>query len=75
LSAAHAPKIFYCPMALLTEVKSGIARKEKFFSTLSGLSQHLESGACHGKGTFRLVFEYVEEQLNLLGLCGVTLLN
>lgn len=75
LSAANAPKIFHCSIALLPVIKSGIARKEKFFSTLSGLSQHLESGACHGNGAFRLVFEYVEEQLNLLGLCGVTLLN
>jgi hypothetical protein len=74
MSAAHAPKIFRCSIALLAEVKSGIARKEKFFSTLSGLSQHLESAAYHGKGTFRLVFKYVEEQLSLLGLCGVDLL-
>jgi hypothetical protein len=75
MSAAHAPKIFRCPTALLPEVKSGIARKEKFFSTLSGLSQHLESGACHGKGTLRLVFKYLEEQLNLLRPCGVDLLT
>ena len=75
MSAAHAPKIFRCPNAHLPEVKSGIARKEKFFSTLSGLSQHLESGACHGKGTFRLVFKYLEEQLNSLRPCGVDLLT
>jgi hypothetical protein len=66
MSAAHAPKIFRCPTALLQEVTSGIARKEKSFSTLSGLLQHLESGACHGKGTLRLVFKYVEEQFKLL---------
>lgn len=75
MSAAHAPKIFRCPTALLPEVTSGIARKEKSFSTLSGLLQHLESGACHGKGTLRLVFKYVEEQLKLLGPCGVNLLT
>jgi hypothetical protein len=74
MSAAHTPKIFHCPITLLPEVKSGVARKEKIFSTLTGLSQHLESGACHGKGTFKLVFKYIEEQLNLLGLCGVHLL-
>jgi hypothetical protein len=74
MSAAHSPKIFRYPTALLPKVKSGVARKEKSFSTLSGLSQHLESGAYHGKGTFRIVFKYVEEQLNLLGLCGVDLL-
>ena len=73
--AVNEPKIFRCPTALLPEVKSGIARKEKFFSTLSGSSQHLESGACHGKGTLRLVFKYVEEQLKLLGPCGVNLLT
>ncbi|RDW64748.1 hypothetical protein BP6252_10399 [Coleophoma cylindrospora] len=73
-SAAHAPKIFHCPLALLPESKSGTAGKKRFFSTLSALSQHIESGACHGSETFKLVFKFVEEQLNLFGLSGVKLL-
>ena len=50
-------------------------KKKKFFSTLSGLTQHLESGACQGKlETFRRAIRYVEDQLKLLGLPGVKLL-
>ncbi len=34
------------------------------FSTVSGLAQHLESGACDGgKGTFRRVVECVQEEM------------
>ncbi|RDW68526.1 hypothetical protein BP5796_09183 [Coleophoma crateriformis] len=73
-SAAHAPKIFHCPLALLPESKPGTAGKKRFFSTLSALSQHIESGACHGNETFKLVFKFVEEQLDLFGLSGVKLL-
>ena len=50
MSAAHAPKIFHCPIALLPEVKSGIARKEKFFSTLSGLSPGAPGGQVRWSG-------------------------
>ena len=47
----------------------------KYFSTLSGLTQHLESGACEGgKATFLKAVVYVEERLNQLGLGDLRLL-
>jgi hypothetical protein len=73
-SAAHCPKMFHCPLALAPGINSGRLQKERFFSTLSGLARHLESGACQGKmEMFRLVFRYVEEQLSAFGFSNFKL--
>ncbi|TVY22370.1 hypothetical protein LHYA1_G008714 [Lachnellula hyalina] len=65
---------FHCPRALMG------ARKEKEsvrqFSTVSGLAQHLESGACDGgEGTFRRVVEYVQEEMKSMGFDGLKFLS
>jgi hypothetical protein len=73
-SPVHAPKQFRCPSSLLATTElSGI---QKHFSTLSGLTQHLESGACQGgQATFREAVTYVEERLKHMGLKDWRLLN
>jgi hypothetical protein len=74
-SAAHAPKLFHCPLAFMVD-NTGNRKKTKYFSTLSGLAQHLESGACQGsRETFIRAIRHVEERLKLLGLSEVILLK
>ncbi len=75
-SAAHAPKFFHCPLVFVPDISlSDLRKKKKHFSTLSGLTQHLESGACRGGvATFEKAIRYVEEQLKVLGFGGVRLL-
>jgi len=65
---------FHCPRALMGE---GSKRKAvRHFSTVSGLAQHLESGACDGgKGTFSRVVEYVQEEMKGIGFGGLKLLS
>jgi hypothetical protein len=76
-SAAHAPRVFHCPSVLMGDnpVAESLS-KIKYFSTLSGLAQHLESGACRGGlATFKKAIEYVEQKLQLLGLGSIKLLS
>lgn len=74
-SPAHAPRIFHCPISL-TPVNSKGLTVQKHFSTLSGLAQHLESGACKGgKSTLRNVAKYIEDRLRELGWKGVSFLT
>jgi len=51
--------MYHCPSNIFPNASSKAqkqSKKEKQFSTLSGLTQHLESGACHGgKRTFSIV--------------------
>ncbi|KAB8297613.1 hypothetical protein EYC80_001421 [Monilinia laxa] len=75
-SAAHAPKIFHCPLSLVPKVKALDLSKTRSFSTLGGLTQHLESGKCEGGlEMYRKAITFVEEQLELLGLSGLKLLS
>lgn len=64
-SPAHSPKVFHCPLSLAEYTGEGnISQLMKYFSTLSGLLQHLESGACQGGNTtFRKTVEYIEHNL------------
>ncbi len=65
---------FHCPRALMSEANKQKAAKN--FSTVSGLTQHLESGACGGgKGTFKNVIEYVQEEMKRMGFDGLKLLG
>ncbi|RAL67795.1 hypothetical protein DID88_008522 [Monilinia fructigena] len=74
-SAAHAPKIFHCPLSLIPKVKALDLSKTRSFSTLGGLTQHLESGKCEGGfEMYHKAITFVEEQLKLLGFSGLKLL-
>ena len=76
-SPVHSPKIFHCPLAIAGYEDEGkVSQLLKYFSTLSGLLQHLESGACQGGNvTFRKTVEYIEHNLKRLGLPRLRLLN
>lgn len=65
---------FHCPRALIGE--RGKKKAIRQFSTVSGLAQHLESGACYGgKVAFRRVVEYVQEEMKGMGFGGLKLLS
>lgn len=65
---------FHCPRALIGEETKEKAVMQ--FSTVSGLAQHLESGACDGgKTTFRRAVEYVQEEMKGMGFAGLKLLR
>lgn len=73
-SPAHSPKVFHCPLFIAGyEDEGNMSQLMKCFSTLSGLLQHLESGACQGGNpTFRKTVEYIEQNLkNNLGKIGL----
>lgn len=65
---------FRCPLAL---TKGSSTRKPpKTFSTVSGLAQHVESGACYGgKETLRVAVKYLQNEMKTLNLGGLKLLN
>lgn len=73
-SVAHAPKIFHCPTNVLGLAKNQTATRQ--FTTLSGLTQHLESGACgDGRATLELAMDLIQGKLDEMGLGGVQLLK
>lgn len=73
-SPAHAPKIFHRPIALLGPMSKGTALR--CFTTLSGLTQHLENGACgDGAATLKQAMDFVQEKLDQLGFGGVGLVK
>ncbi|CAL8579742.1 hypothetical protein XPA_005475 [Xanthoria parietina] len=77
-SPAHAPKIFHCPVDLSNLAKKGRQTEEmiKDFSTLSGMTQHIESGACEGgRQTLEGAMEFVQERLKALGFKNIKLLT
>lgn len=66
--------LFHCPRSLMSSVNKKKALKN--FSAVSGLAQHLESGACHGgKETLSRAVEYLQKEMKAMGLGGVRLLN
>ncbi len=75
-SAAHAPKIFHCPLSLMPNVKPEDLLKIRRFSTLGGLTSHLEAGGCQGGlELYRKAISFVEEQLKCLGFGDLMLLS
>ena len=69
-SPVHELKIFHCPLSITVPLlgHSEAEKATKIFSTLSGLTQHLESGACMGgKGVWRLAMDYIEERMKQSG--------
>lgn len=79
-SPVHSPRLYHCPDFLTAEVsiaeqKTDIVTVSKSFKTLSGLAQHLESGACDGG--MEMLYKaaaYIEERLRDLGMKNVKLL-
>ncbi|KAK3346480.1 hypothetical protein B0T25DRAFT_552105 [Lasiosphaeria hispida] len=72
LSPAHDAKL-HCPVspvfAVAGTAPQGEASTVKQFSTLSGMGQHIESGACVGSGAdFSKAVSYLEARLRGLGL-------
>ncbi|KAL8679327.1 MAG: hypothetical protein Q9186_004374 [Xanthomendoza sp. 1 TL-2023] len=77
-SPAHAPKIFHCPVDLVRTSKKGKQQKSSIeeFSTLSGLTQHVESGACKGgRKMLEQAMNIVQERLKALGFKEIKLLK
>ncbi|OCL13761.1 hypothetical protein AOQ84DRAFT_310018 [Glonium stellatum] len=70
MSPIHCPKVYCCPVNMFPEgLSSHQQKQQKSFSTLGGLAQHLESGACQGgKDLFIEVVEFIERRLELFGL-------
>lgn len=74
-SAAYAPKLFHRLLAFTVE-NGDMTKGMKYFSTLSGLAQHLESGACQGgRATLIRGIRYLEERLESLGFSELVLLE
>ncbi|KAL8671397.1 MAG: hypothetical protein Q9168_004110 [Polycauliona sp. 1 TL-2023] len=77
-SPAHAPKVFHCPTNLTGSNKKGKRTEPliKDFSTLSGLTQHVESGACDGgKQMLEEAMKFVSGMLKNLGFKEIKLLE
>jgi hypothetical protein len=75
LSPAHDAQIFHCPVSspsvftIPGGAPQGKAATVKWFSTLSGMVQHVESGACVGSGAdFNKAVSYLEARIKGLGL-------
>lgn len=74
-SLAHDQKIYHCPLTLYPARTDG-PQMMKYFFTLSGLTQHIESGACKdGEDTFRKAMEMAGDKLRQLGFEEPCLLN
>jgi hypothetical protein len=75
-SPVHCQKVYHCPTGMFPEGRSSRPQKPpKLFSTLGGLAQHLESGACQGgKETFIKIVEFIGRRLELLRFTGMPLL-
>ena len=77
-SPVHASKIFHCPLSFTAPSldEASTTKATKLFSTLSGLTQHLESGACVGEnGMWRSVMKYIEDRARQNGWENLRLLN
>ncbi|KAI9899710.1 hypothetical protein N3K66_006171 [Trichothecium roseum] len=68
-SPAHAERLFFCPTAFLGSLGNKGGSLRNTFTTVSGLSQHLESGACKGGSTtFKKVVAYLEVRLRAVNI-------
>lgn len=74
----RAAKIYHCPPAslMMGSDHRSTGKKQRSFTTLSGLSQHVEAGACEGgKATFNTAMSFVNEKLRNMGLGGMKLVE
>ncbi|KAI5846559.1 hypothetical protein DFP73DRAFT_546262 [Morchella snyderi] len=71
-SAAHASKSYHCPVILAASGKG----TTKSFTTFSGMTQHLESGACKGgKKTFVNAVAFMNQKLKEVGFKEIKLIS
>ncbi|KAH8704335.1 hypothetical protein GQ44DRAFT_782742 [Phaeosphaeriaceae sp. PMI808] len=77
-SPVHGNKIYHCPSNLRAVGSRGSekkGKKERQFTTLGGLAQHLESEACYGgKQTFLYCIDLIQRHLVQWGFGGMQLL-
>ena len=63
-SAAHADKAFKCPRAFTSNKYKSLRQQTKSFTTLSGLTQHVESGRCKGgKSTLWKTLDFLQKDI------------
>lgn len=76
-SPKHAPKVFHCPSSIFPPARAKKSHGSiQYFSTLGGLTQHIESAACRGgKATLQKAIELVEMRLRDMGFEQVRLLK
>ena len=77
-SPKHGPKLFHCPSSLLAPTKTGRnhGTEPARFTTLSGLTLHIESGACKGgKAALKAAIGLLEERLKDMGFQNPALLK
>ncbi|KAK8144092.1 hypothetical protein G3M48_006300 [Beauveria asiatica] len=69
-SAAHYEPFIYCPVAISGSGNgNGKSKAVRRFSTVSGLAQHLESGACvGGAASFWNAMKYIDTRLQEMGM-------
>ena len=66
--------LFHSPGALARSTPHAVS--PKYFTTLSGLAQHIESGACgEGPATLMKAMEFVQGRLEMMGLGRIRLLE
>jgi len=76
-SPAHSEKVYHCPGIVpeFVSIVKGKLKGDKKFTTLSGLTQHLESGTCRGgKKAFVYYMNLIQSRLEQLGIGGMRLL-
>ncbi len=74
-SPAHGDKLYHCPISTDRISAGQVKKQRKDFTTLAGLAQHLESGACNGgKSTFLYYVDLIQRQMDRWGFGGVRLL-
>ena len=74
LSHYRKSPLFHCPGALTRSTPHGASPRN--FTTLSGLAQHIESGACgEGTATLKKAMDFVQERLEKMGLGSIRLLK
>ena len=74
LSLDHKAPLFHCPSALARS--KPYRPSPRSFATLSGLAQHIESGACdEGPATLKKAMDYVQGHLEKIGIGSIRLLK
>ncbi len=70
----HKTPLFHCPGALASSTPHAASPRK--FTTLSGLAQHIESGACgEGPATLKKAIMYVQERFEKMGFGSIRLLK